>query len=186
MIAVSAALYMPTTHVPRPEFRVAFPTAGYPWEIPAGYSDQTVNALVNVTFSRNASVHPQRVTIPFEVSVNAQAQEAIVGRIQAIRALNDGWLGGHSAAPDTHLLDWLDQNSALLAATSNTISIIPLGDGAVCLEWRADDVEYTVELQPDNRMIFVADNTRTDELNEEETNLEASAFADFISRGSFA
>lgn len=187
-IAVSAAaFFVPNAQVPRPELRVSAPIVSYPWTLGGAYSDKTVNALVNVTFSGNTSATSPTVSVsPVHPSTHAEGLEVVVERLQTIRMLSNGWLGEGSSAPDHHLLEWLDANAHLLALSTSAISIIPLGDGGVSLEWRTEAVEFTVELQPDDQMVFVADNTQTDELEESVQALDAASLAEFISHGTQA
>lgn len=107
-------------------------------------------------------------------------------RLSKMRALTDGWLGAGSTAPDPHLLEWLDLHASLLTACQYPISIIPLGDGALALEWKANAREYTAELRRDDQMYLVVDDTATDELTEKALALNAHSLELFISSGTFA
>ncbi|WP_134579504.1 hypothetical protein [Cryobacterium sp. Hh11] len=107
-------------------------------------------------------------------------------RLSKIRTLEDGWLGAGSVAPDADLLDWIERHADAVASSSHVISLIPVGDGALALQWKTSACEYTAELRPDNQMYLYVDNTQTDEFDEKTTGLDAASLEAFIVTGVLA
>ena len=107
-------------------------------------------------------------------------------RLSEIRELSDGWLGAGSLAPNARIVNWIELHSNLVASSLNAVSLIPVGDGAIALQWKASGCEYTAELRPDDQMYLYIDNTVTDEFDEKTTTLSAEFLEKFIATGALA
>jgi len=186
--AASAVLLLPAAYATNAEFRVITHLIGHPWASNTGYDDATNHAtLIKMAWTPEVvSTAPTRPVLDGQVPNATADREVVMQRLAKVRSLSDGWVGPGSVAPDAHLLDWLELHSDLVASSSHVISIVPVEDGALALQWTADACEYTAELRPDNHMFLYVDNTVTDEFSERTADLDAEALGEFIVSGTLA
>jgi len=135
-------------------------------------------------------IEPQSVFVSTSADYRSQPGvtilEAVMRRIQAARGLSDGWLGDGSHAPDAALLGWLEGHAQLLAESAHVISVVPIADGGVALQWTDSAKEFTAELHPDHVLYCYIDNTVTDEFEESSTEISGIALERFIRGGQLA
>jgi hypothetical protein len=132
-------------------------------------------SFLSFYFSRKPSSTEQRVT-------SASRQEVhFMSRISSIRELQDGWFGNQSIAPSPSLISWVEANCR--AFMTAPVSIIPVADGSIALQWADKRNEYTAELYDDGRMVFLVDDLESDNMTEAETQLDVGALSRFIASG---
>lgn len=103
-------------------------------------------------------------------------EEMAMTRIDAIAALEDGWVGPGTIAPAPALVDWVRSHLVQIAAAPVDASIIPIGDGYISLVWDTPGREYTAELHTDGVTFFV-DHLDSDEMEERELPLDWDAIS---------
>jgi len=103
-------------------------------------------------------------------------EEMAMTRIDAIAALEDGWIGPGTIAPTPALVNWVRAHLTQISAAPVDASIIPIGDGYISLVWDTADREYTAELHADGVTFFV-DHLDSDEIEERELPLDWDAIA---------
>lgn len=115
-----------------------------------------------------------------EVGTAIQGVSAIGKRIAHLRTLNNGWVGGHSLAPNPLVLTWLEQRASALDAVPG-LSLIPMEDGSVALRWMTGALDITAELRPDWTLYTLVDDIESDGLEERTEPLTDAALAAFLS-----
>jgi len=110
-----------------------------------------------------------------------RGDEAVMTKIDRLRALEDGWLDSVSRRPSDVVLDWLAAHSGLLALRG--LSILPLTDGSVALQWSDGTDEYLAEVRPDLQLYTFVDHRGTDDFDEETTQLSEESLSAFLAQG---
>jgi hypothetical protein len=119
-----------------------------------------------------------------EVEILRSAEEKmLVTRLSAIAELPAGWWGPGSEAPDREALRSVEAALPELARSGVVIAIAANSAGAVVLEWRRGDVEYTAQVEPGAALFLCADNTVTDELTERQGAYDARRLVHFVETG---
>jgi hypothetical protein len=82
-----------------------------------------------------------------------EAQEVIVGKLQLLRDLTDGWAGPGSVRVDEGSIERFEEFLRVLGGRA-TDELEPLGlaDGGIRLEWQRFGVEYVAEVEPHGNM----------------------------------
>lgn len=110
-----------------------------------------------------------------------RGDEAVMSKIDRLRALEDGWLDKISQRPSAPVLDWLAAHSGLLAFPG--LSILPLGDGSVALQWTDGTDEYLAEVRPDLQLYTFVDHRGTDDFDEDTAPLSEESLSAFLAQG---
>lgn len=105
-------------------------------------------------------------------------------RVTHLQALKDGWTGRGSIAPDPFLLSWISDHATLISSAPHAISVIPVADGNVALQWASDSREFTAELTRDRHLYLFVDEVDSDGFEEGTVELTAQALQLFITRES--
>ena len=124
--------------------------------------------------SSNVEVQSYARTVPR--TAEADRKETAVTRIDAIAALEDGWVGPGTLAPSAEIVQWVRDHLDDIASAPVDASIIPIGDGFVSLVWDTPKREYTAELHTDGVLFFV-DHLDSDDIEERELPLDWSVIA---------
>lgn len=114
------------------------------------------------------------------------AEKIYVHRLRSLTDLGGGWLGPGSDAPTAEMIARLEPLSRDLAALAIPVTVVANADGAVVLEWRRGDVEYTAAVEPSGSLFLCADNVTTDALAETEVPFDADLLRRFLADGAMA
>ena len=107
-------------------------------------------------------------------------------RLTKIAELSDGWLGAGSTAPDSFALKWLRTHPALVTESPNQISVLPLSDGAIALQWTVGEDEFIAEIRGDRTLHLIADRVSQDDFEEQTIALAGNPLSSFIATGRVA
>jgi hypothetical protein len=110
-------------------------------------------------------------------------QKVVVHRIRELAKLKPGWLGPGTDAPTPDLAALLEPLAGDITALGIPVSIVPNAAGSLVLEWRANDIEYTAELDAQRRLFMCADNVVTDALDEREVEFDPDLLRRFLAQG---
>lgn len=111
------------------------------------------------------------------------AEKVIVSRLRALVCLGHNWLGPGTEAPTAELAEMLEPLVPDLAALGHPVAIVANADGALVLEWRVGDIEFTAELGADRSLFMCADNVVTDGLASRERPFEVELLRRFLKTG---
>lgn len=146
-----------------------------------GVTAPDVSVIGETLDTERRSVHLFNVTaIEF---VRSLEEKVLVKRMERLTELQEGWWGLNSKPPAPAVVDRIQLVIEHLAGAAIPIDFIPSPDGAVVIEWKRDEVEFSASLQPDGAMVLISDNTKTDELHEVEVEFAPGALVDFLERG---
>ncbi len=116
--------------------------------------------------------------------VRSVGEKVLVHQLRRIGELEPGWYGADSEAPSPDARRRVERLVPLLASLGEDVRIFPNADGAIVLEWRRGDVEMTATVESNGDMFLCADNTRTDQLLEDQAEFDEARLRRFIERGS--
>jgi hypothetical protein len=93
----------------------------------------------------------------------------LVGGIEALLELQDGWLEGGGKAPDPERLSWLmNEMVRAFPADLEYPAVVPTEDGNVVLEWIRPHARIELEVNfADEQLELYATNLKTDQFVEE-------------------
>ncbi len=111
------------------------------------------------------------------------AEKVIVHRLRSLTRLKPGWVGPGTDAPSPELAELLEAVVTDIATLGHSVGVTANADGALVLEWRVSNVEYTVELDADRRLFLCADNVETDALTSREGPFDADLLRRFLTTG---
>ncbi|MFD6094520.1 hypothetical protein ACFWGN_20605 [Oerskovia sp. NPDC060338] len=100
-------------------------------------------------------------------------------KLREIEVLHDGWWGPESRAVDRGSLQIAERAMFRLADGPAHVSIAPLADGSLMLEWSNGDTECTAELLPGGEMTLTIDNPAFDIYVERQVAATAARLVEF-------
>jgi hypothetical protein len=106
-------------------------------------------------------------------------------KAQNFAALEEGWRGPGSAAPDETVIAHLEEVIPILGALDVHVAVAPSVEGHAVLEWRRGDVEYTAEIEPRDRLYMCLDDRVTGRLEDAEVAFDVSVLRVFAQQGIF-
>lgn len=136
----------------------------------AGYNVASTRGTVGFQFVQTS-------TLPLRAE-----RSPVMDSIRDLRTLQDGWLGGRSVAPDPNVLAWLDEQAAWLGTAPQEVSIAPMPDGSVSLQWQRGRDEYTAEVQ-EGGLYFFVDHRDGDDFEEGTHGRDSGILRAFVMRG---
>lgn len=108
-------------------------------------------------------------------------------RIKAERfaALEEGWRGPGSVAPDRTVIAHLEEVIPILGRLDVHVAVAPSADGHAVLEWRRGDVDYMAEIEPRDRLYMCLDDRATGRLEDAEVPFDVAVLMVFAQDGTF-
>ena len=70
----------------------------------------------------------------------------VIGRLDELRSIQDGWLDGNGKAPDHAGLDWLALKFELSPERLLPPFIYPTSEGGIQAEWSLENYEVSLEI----------------------------------------
>lgn len=125
-----------------------------------------------VRLNRNATGSSSLVTSMGDARMTAKLKE--------IAQLSDGWYGPGSKAVDPMVLDVARQVIPRFGNSRTYVTLGPLSDGTLMLDWRQGGTECTAELHPSGRMTLTIDNADLDVYVEQTVDTSATELVDFF------
>lgn len=115
--------------------------------------------------------------------VRSYLEKHLTNKIASLRALPDGWQGPGSLPPNEGVLERLDRVIPMLGESDVHVALAPTGDGHAVLEWSRGRIEYTAEIEPDDRLFLVIDDSEAGELRETEVTFSTEVLYQFLTTG---
>lgn len=141
---------------------------------PVHYTARPVS--LNVEVRHFAGVVPQ-------IDSSAALEEALM-RIEAMAALEDGWLGEDSVAPTTAVLGWTRELVTGVDRLPLNFAPAPLPDGGVRFEWRTAAADHVAEIEPSGSMYLCVLAAEGEDVDVEYDHFDADVIRQFVRDGS--
>lgn len=106
-------------------------------------------------------------------------------KTQNLAALEEGWRGPGSVAPDETVIAHLEEVIPIFGDLDVHVALAPSVEGHAVLEWSRGDVEYTAEIEPQDRLYMCLDDRVTGRLEDAEVTFDVSVLRVFAQQGIF-
>ena len=120
------------------------------------------------------------------LSYAPNGEGALMDRLSKLEELSNGWLGAGSLAPDPSVIALLRTHPDLVTTSPNRISVLPLRDGSIALQWTVGDDEFVAEIHSDKTLHLIADRVAADDVEEFIIVLAGDPLSAFIATGHVA
>lgn len=114
--------------------------------------------------------------------VRQPSEKVLMAKLAAIKALEPDWWGPGCERPDREALAVVERLVPDIARVAH-VALTANADGAVVLEWRRGDYEFTVHVESGHRMFTCSDNVVTDDVDEYEGELDEDRLMAFVRAG---
>ena len=130
-----------------------------------------------------------RPTVLTDVSsiehLRSVGEKLTIRKIGLLEALDDGWAGEGSIAPERAALEVVRTLAPTIGSLEWKVDVASEDDGSVVLEWRSGVIECTAVLGTNHQLFMCTDNVETDELLETEVEFNVDVLTDFLRSGVF-